>query len=104
MAIIRPLLPAALAVSLTLFMPNAALAKGWCDNPAAREQLKMQRHQLDEQRHMIERQYRGHRNEAARRNALAQLEQQRDALEAQERALREQRRDCKEAHEHHHRR
>ncbi|GAC1545000.1 MAG: hypothetical protein NVS2B17_26880 [Candidatus Velthaea sp.] len=99
MAIIRSLIPAALALIVAISIPNAVLAKGRCDNPAAQAQIKFQIHQLDQQRRLIERQYRGPGNQVARRNALAQIERQRDGLEAQRRALRAQKERCKEGRE-----
>ena len=101
MAIIRSLVPAVLAVFLSVFIPQVSLAKGPCDDPAAKQQIKWQKHQLDEQKRLINRQYRGPGNAIARRNALAQIEQQEDTLEAQKRSLKEQQKDCKEARKHH---
>jgi hypothetical protein len=95
MAIIRSVIPAVLAFSLSVFIPQVAFAKGPCDNQSAKQQIKFQKHQLDDQKRIVERQYRGPGNEFARRDALAQIQQQRYALDAQQRALKDQQKDCK---------
>jgi hypothetical protein len=101
MAIIRFGL-VALAAAIVLLPAAPASADNPCKNVGAEQQIRAQHRQLEEQRHAIERQYRGPRNRAARRAALAGIEQQLDALEAQQRSLKAQERACRHDRRPHH--
>ncbi len=94
---LRSVTALALALSVCFLTPQGANAKNPCKQSGGR-QLNMQIHQLDGQRKQIQRQYRGPQNAVARRNALAQIDAQRDGLEAQKRNMKERVEECKEAH------